>query len=98
MYQHLHAPLAIEELDRVPQPVVVLTEVLLEKDPVRRFQNPAELLKAMPTITGAIDTGRSHSSAPAKDALCRFACRNSQAGSKTCTEENFRSQIARYRK
>jgi tetratricopeptide (TPR) repeat protein len=32
--------------------------VLLEKDPGRRFQNPAELLKAMPTITGAIDARR----------------------------------------
>jgi predicted ATPase len=31
--------------------------VLLEKDPSRRFQNPAELLKAIPTITDAIDAG-----------------------------------------
>jgi hypothetical protein len=58
MYQHLHAPLAIEQLEGVPQPVVALLEVLLEKDPGRRFQNPAELLKAMPTITDAIDAGR----------------------------------------
>ena len=58
MYQHLHAPLAIGELDHVPQPVVVLIEILLEKDPGRRFQNPAELLKAIPMITGAIDTRR----------------------------------------
>jgi serine/threonine protein kinase len=58
MYRHLHAPLAIEELDHMPQPVVVLLEVLLEKDPARRFQNPAELLKALTTITGAIDTQR----------------------------------------
>ena len=58
MYQHLHAPLAIEKLDHVPQPVVVLIEVLLEKDPGRRFQNPTELLKAMAAITGAIDAGR----------------------------------------
>ena len=58
MYQHLHAPLAIEQLEGVPQPVVALLKVLLEKDPGRRFQNPAELLKAMPTITGAIDAGR----------------------------------------
>ena len=42
----------------MPQPVVVLIEVLLEMDPGRRFQNPAELLKAMPIITGAIDTRR----------------------------------------
>jgi hypothetical protein len=33
--------------------------VLLEKDPARRFQRPAELLKAMPTVTSAIDAGRS---------------------------------------
>ena len=58
MYQHLHAPLAIEQLEGIPQPVVALLEVLLEKDPGRRFQNPAELLKAMPTITDAIDAGR----------------------------------------
>jgi hypothetical protein len=58
MYRHLHAALAIGELNHVPQPVIVLIEVLLEKDPGRRFQNPAELLKAIPTITGAIDARR----------------------------------------
>jgi len=41
----------------VPEPVVVLLEALLEKDPARRFQNPTELLKAMPMVTDAIDTG-----------------------------------------
>src|SRR6201985_1027932 len=55
MYQHQHASLPLEELEHVPHPVVVLIEVLLEKDPGRRFQSPAELLKAIPTITGAID-------------------------------------------
>ena len=59
MYQHQHAPLPLEKLEAVPQPVVVLLEVLLEKDPARRFQSPAELLKAMPTVTSAIDAGRS---------------------------------------
>ncbi|MGB9273701.1 MAG: NACHT domain-containing protein, partial [Terrimicrobiaceae bacterium] len=39
-------------------PVVSLIEVLLDKDPKRRFQTPADLLKALPTITGAIDEGR----------------------------------------
>ena len=58
MYQHQHAPLPLERLEAVPQPVVVLLEILLEKDPGRRFQNPVELLKAMPTITGAIDARR----------------------------------------
>src|ERR1700726_1162602 len=33
MYQHQHAPLPLEQLKGVPQPVVVLLEALLEKDP-----------------------------------------------------------------
>jgi serine/threonine protein kinase len=58
MYQHQHAPLPLEQLKGVPQPVIILLEVLLEKDPVRRFQSPTELLKTMPTIVGAIDARR----------------------------------------
>jgi serine/threonine protein kinase len=58
MYQHQHAPLPLERLKDVPQPVVVLLEKLLEKDPAQRFRTPAEILKAIPTITGAIDVGR----------------------------------------
>jgi tetratricopeptide (TPR) repeat protein len=58
MFQHQHAPLPLDLLEAVPQPVVVLLEVLLEKDPRRRFQNPAELLKAIPTITGAVAARR----------------------------------------
>src|SRR6202011_63366 len=59
MYQHLHSPLPLEELAAVPQPLVVLLETLLEKDPGRRFQGPGELLKAIPTIIGRIEAGRS---------------------------------------
>jgi tetratricopeptide (TPR) repeat protein len=58
MYQHQQAPLPLEQLKDVPQPVVVLLEKLLQKDPTQRFRTPDELLKAMPTITGAIDAGR----------------------------------------
>jgi predicted ATPase len=58
MYQHQHAPLPIALLEALPQPVVALLEVLLEKDPGRRFRNPAELLKSIPTVTSAIDAGR----------------------------------------
>jgi hypothetical protein len=58
MSQHQRAPLPLELLEAVPQPVVVLLEVLLEKDPGQRFQTPAELLKAIPTITAAIDARR----------------------------------------
>jgi predicted ATPase len=58
MYQHQHAPLPLEQLKEVPQPLLVLLEVLLEKDPGRRFQNPAEMLKVLPAIIGAIDSRR----------------------------------------
>jgi serine/threonine protein kinase/tetratricopeptide (TPR) repeat protein len=58
MYSHQHAPLPLEPLEDVPQPVIVLLEKLLEKDPAQRFQTPNELLKALPTITGAIDARR----------------------------------------
>src|SRR6202008_4995321 len=54
MYQHQHAPLPLERLEGVPQPVAVLLEVLLEKDPARRFQDPAELLRVIPMITDSI--------------------------------------------
>jgi tRNA A-37 threonylcarbamoyl transferase component Bud32/predicted ATPase len=58
MHQHLHAPLALERLAHVSQPVVALLEALLEKDPARRFQSPAELLRVMPAVTDAIAAGR----------------------------------------
>ena len=57
MYQHQHAALPLDLLEAVPQPVVVFIELLLEKDPRLRFQNPVELLKAISTITGALDSG-----------------------------------------
>ena len=57
MYQHQHAPLPLGRLNDVPQPVVVLLEKLLEKDPTQRFQTPSELLKAIPAMTDAIDAG-----------------------------------------
>ena len=50
MYQHQHASLPLEQLEGAPQPVIVLLEVLLEKDPARRFQNPTELLAVMPLV------------------------------------------------
>src|SRR6202023_2947810 len=58
MYQHQHAPLPFERLKDVAQPVVVLLKKLLEKDPAQRFQTPHELLKSMPTITGAVEARR----------------------------------------
>src|SRR5260221_284648 len=58
MSQHQHRPLPLEQLKLVPLPVVTLLETLLEKDPAKRPQTPAELLKAMPRVTSAIDSRR----------------------------------------
>jgi serine/threonine protein kinase len=58
MYQHQHASLPLDLQGAVPQPVAVLLDVLLEKDPGRRFQNPAELLNGIPKIASAIDARR----------------------------------------
>src|SRR6202040_3125053 len=58
MYQHQHAPLPLERLKDVAQPVVILLEKLLEKDPAKRFQTPDELLEAMATIKDATGAGR----------------------------------------
>ena len=38
MYQHQRTPLPLEELEGVPQPLVVLLEALLEKDPGGAFR------------------------------------------------------------
>src|SRR6266436_1735002 len=78
MYQHQHAPLPLDLLEGVPQPVVTLLEVLLEKDPARRFQTPAELLKATPTVASSIDAGRSitrHSLGETPPSVSRAATR-----------------------
>ena len=57
MAQHQHAALPLEKLASVPQPAVGLIERLLDKDPARRFQTPAELLKALAAIMEAIGKG-----------------------------------------
>jgi len=99
MSQHQRASLPLDLLERTPQPVVVLLEVLLEKDPRHRFQNPAELLKTIPTITGALDARRKITRQSLQKTFpYGFADRNSQTAGKTWTEEDFRSQIARYGK
>jgi eukaryotic-like serine/threonine-protein kinase len=58
MYQHRHKSLPIEQLEGVPQPVVALLEVLLEKTPAHRFQTPTELLELLARVRDAAFTGR----------------------------------------
>src|ERR1700738_5042351 len=48
----------LDKLTHVPQPVIVLVEILLEKDPDRRLQTPTELLQVIPKVTEALESGR----------------------------------------
>ncbi|HTD17691.1 MAG TPA: serine/threonine-protein kinase, partial [Chthoniobacterales bacterium] len=50
MYQHQHAPLPLEQIKDVPQPLVILLEALLQKDPAKRPQSPAELQALLRTL------------------------------------------------
>jgi len=59
MDQHQHCTLPLEQLKDVSQPLLVLIEVLLAKDPAQRIQTPAELLKAIQVIAAAVDAGGS---------------------------------------
>jgi serine/threonine protein kinase len=70
MYQRQHAPLPIDQLEGIPQPLVILLEVLLEKD------SRPPLSETGRTSEG--DTGgrrcyrrtaQNHSPEPTKDAL-----------------------------
>ena len=99
MHQHQHASLPLDLLEAVPQPVVVLLDALLEKDPGRRFQTPADLLNAIPTITDAIDARRKIT----RQSLQKTPSTASRAVTgrppdNTGTGENFSSEITRYRK
>ena len=56
-YQHQHAPLPTARLTLLPQPAVTLLEVLLEKDPAKRFQTPDDLIAAIAGVKAAVSSG-----------------------------------------
>jgi len=58
MVQHRHKAPPIEQLKAVPQPIAVLQEILLEKNPKYRFQTPAELLEALESVKRAVRARR----------------------------------------
>lgn len=57
MYFHQRGPLPLEKLSGLPQPAVSLLQLLLAKNPIERFQNPRQLLRAIPPATTAIEAG-----------------------------------------
>src|SRR5260221_3681660 len=58
IYQHQHATPPADKLTHVPQPIIALLEVLLEKDPTERFQTPTKLLSAVSTVEREMERRR----------------------------------------
>jgi tetratricopeptide (TPR) repeat protein len=58
VYQHQHVALPVGKLTQVPQPVIALLEVLLEKDPSERLQTPAELINGIGVASEALRAGK----------------------------------------
>jgi serine/threonine protein kinase len=58
MYHHQRTPLPLDQLDKLPQPMINLLESLLAKDPEWRFQHPVDLLRGLPSISAACKEGR----------------------------------------
>jgi serine/threonine protein kinase len=54
MYEHQHAAPPTGKLRNVPAPIIALLQVLLEKDPSQRFQEPAQLREALAKVKKAI--------------------------------------------
>jgi TolB-like protein/Flp pilus assembly protein TadD len=57
MDQHQRAAPPLVKLRNIPEPIITLLQVLLEKDPGQRFLNPAQLQNALTKIKGAVGSG-----------------------------------------
>jgi TolB-like protein/Tfp pilus assembly protein PilF len=79
IYQHQHATPPVDKLTHVPQQVITLLQVLLEKDPAQRLQTPTELLDAIPKVTEAVDSGRRVTADQLRSGADRIAARPKQS-------------------
>ena len=57
MDQHQHIAPPFEKLKSIPEPVIALFELLIAKDPGRRFQTPAQLQQALTRVKEAVSSG-----------------------------------------
>lgn len=59
--KHQHEPPPLEQLERVPKPVVSLIESLLEKDPAKRPETPFELQRMIQQVRETLEAGQPYS-------------------------------------
>ena len=57
MDQHQRAAPPLVKLRNIPEPIIALLDVLLAKDPRRRFQTPAQLQQAVARVRAAVGSG-----------------------------------------
>ena len=55
MHEHQHGVLPLEQLKSVPKQITELVEILLSKDPKRRFQTPTECLKRLSIVRSELE-------------------------------------------
>ena len=55
IYLHQHGVLPLERLKGVPKRLTAILETLLDKDPKRRFQTPAELSKTLSVVRSKLE-------------------------------------------
>src|ERR1700720_561230 len=69
----------LDKLPHVPQPVIALVEILLEKDPDRRLQTPTELLQVIPKVTEVLESGRRVTANPLRLGVDGIAAESKQS-------------------
>ena len=80
IYQHQHGFLPLERLKGVPQRLTAILETLLDKDPKRRFQTPAELLKTLSTVTSELGSPGSQKHEVPMPFVRKVSCRRTRSG------------------
>jgi serine/threonine protein kinase/Flp pilus assembly protein TadD len=80
IYQHQHGVLPLERLKGVPQRLTAILETLLDKDPKRRFQTPAELLKTVSKVTNELEKSTDQRHEVRTSLVQKVSCRRQRSG------------------
>src|ERR1700758_232101 len=80
IYLHQHGVLPLEKLKGVPHRLTAILKALLEKDPKRRFQTPAELLKTLSTVAGELEKPADQKYELQRPLAQKVSCRRQRSG------------------
>jgi serine/threonine protein kinase/Flp pilus assembly protein TadD len=80
IYLHQHGVLPLKQLKGVPPQLTAMLQTLLDKDPKRRFQTPAELLKALSRVTNELGSPGNQKHETATPFVRKVSCRRTKSG------------------